>query len=299
MTTASAVAGATRVLGAGIAHWQVPATETLPAFPAIVLYPTPVPTSVANIGPYPFAATLDAPPAPGRYPLCVLSHGGGGSHLLYRSIAAHLAEHGWMVVCPEHPFDNRNDRSRVGTDDAARDRPQHLVQTINALLMDERWGTHVAADRIAVIGHSMGGMAALALGGGTPWSMARVPLGTITDARVRAAVLLAPAIEWFCAPGALDGVRVPLLVMVGEHDPITPAERCREILQALPPTAPLTFDVVEAGGHFAFITPFPPAMRRPDFPPSVDPAGFDRDAFHQQLPSRVRAFLEATVLNSP
>jgi predicted dienelactone hydrolase len=284
--------------GAGLAHWQVPATDVLPSFPSIVIYPSPVSNGSATVGPYTFAVTLDAPMAPGRHPLCVVSHGGGGSHLLYRSIASHLAECGWIVVCPEHPYDNRNDRSRVNTDQAARDRPRHLAHTIDALLAHETWGAHIGAECIGAVGHSMGGFAALALGGGQPWSMQRVPLHTITDPRIRAAVLLAPAIEWFGAPGALDGVRIPLLTMVGEHDPVTPAERVQHVLRALPPTVPLTLEVVPGAGHFAFITPFPPPMRRPDFPPSTDPPGFDRDAFHEQLPQRLARFLEETVLRS-
>jgi predicted dienelactone hydrolase len=284
--------------GAGLSHWQVPATDTLPSFPAIVLYPSTIATGTANIGPYTFAATLDAPVAPGRHPLCVISHGGGGSHLLYRSIASHLAERGWVVVCPEHPFDNRNDRSRVNTDEAARDRPRHLVHTIDALLAHETWGAHIDAQYIGAVGHSMGGFAALALGGGQPWSMQRVPLDTVADARIGTAVLLAPAIEWFRAHRALDSVRIPLLTMVGEHDPVTPAERVQHVLRALPPTVPSTIEVVPGAGHFAFITPFPAEMRRPDFPPSVDPPGFDREAFHERLPSRIAQFLDETVLSS-
>lgn len=283
--------------GAGLAPWQVPATDTLPSFPAIIVYPSPVATGSTTIGPYTFAATRDAPVAPGRHPLCLISHGGGGSHLLYRSIASHLAERGWVVVCPEHPYDNRNDRSRVNTDEAARDRPRHLTHTIDALLAHPTWGAHVDVQRIAVAGHSMGGFAALAMGGGQPWSMSRVPLGTVADERVRAAVLLAPAIDWYCAPGALDGVHIPLLTMVGEHDPVTPAERVREVLRALPAAVSLTLAVVPGAGHFAFITPFPAEMRRPDFPPSADPPGFDREAFHATLPSRIARFLEDHVLS--
>ena len=283
--------------GAGLALWQVPASDTLPSFPAVVFYPSPVATGTTTVGPYTFAATRDAAVAPGRHPLCLISHGGGGSHLLYRSIASHLAERGWIVVCPEHPYDNRNDRSRVNTDEAARDRPRHLTHTIDALLAHETWGAHIDAGRIGVVGHSMGGFAALAMGGGQPWSMTRVPLDTRADDRISAAVLLAPAVGWFGAPGALDGVRIPLLVMVGEHDPVTPAGQVREVLAALPPAVPLTLDVVPGAGHFAFITPFPAEMRRPDFPPSVDPPGFDREAFHATLPSRIARFLEDHVLS--
>lgn len=284
--------------GVGLANWQVPASADLPPFPAIVLYPASIPTTGASIGPFTFTATLDAPLAGGVFPLCVISHGGGGSHLSYRSIASHLAACGWVVVCPEHPFDNRNDRSRTNTDEAARDRPRHIVHTIDSLLTDARFGAHIDRAHMAMVGHSMGGFTALALCGGQPWSITRVPLGTISDPRIRAAVLLAPAVEWYRAPGALDQVTAPLLVLAGEHDPVTPLAPIREILAALPHQERLKMEVVPGAGHFSFMTPFPPALARPDFPPANDPPGFDRDAYHTRLPLQVEAFLRERVLSS-
>lgn len=66
-------------------------------------YPTAGPSAGTTIGPYFFDAASDAAPAVGRVLLCVISHGGGGSHLLYRSIGTPLAASGYVVVSPEHP----------------------------------------------------------------------------------------------------------------------------------------------------------------------------------------------------
>lgn len=244
-----------------------------------------------EIGPYHFDATPNARPASGSFPLCVISHGGGGSHLLYRSISTWLAAKGFVVVSPEHPGDNRNDRSTSDTDQAAVDRPRHASRAIDAVLGDPLLGEVVDPMRIAALGHSMGGYTALALVGGQPWSRSGQPIPTTSDSRIRAAVLLAPSTDWFLAPAALSSVSVPLLVVAGEHDEITPAGRIQQAMAGLRPETPIILEVIAGAGHFSFLTPFPAHMCRADFPPSIDPAGFDRDAFHRELPRRIEEFL--------
>jgi len=263
--------------------------------PCVVQYPTLAAPVQTSIGPYVFDAAPDAPIAPGQFPVCVVSHGGGGSHLLYRSIAGHLAAHGYIVVSPEHAGDNRNDRSLSNTDAAAIGRPGQTSRALDAVLADTFFESAADADRIAMLGHSMGGYTALALVGGHPWSRSGEALPVVADARIRAAVLLAPATDWFMAPGALDDVHVPLLALAGERDPITPAESIRKVLSQLPASTPLEFSVVAGAGHFSFLTPFPEAMQRPNFPPSQDPPGFDREQFHRELPETIRAFLARTL----
>lgn len=278
-------------MNVGVRQLAVPDPDSATPSPAIVQYPTTAPSTGLTIGPYHFDGTLDATPAPGRFPLCVVSHGGGGSHLLYRSIGAHLAANGYVVVSPEHPRDNRNDRSESNTDRAVQHRPSHASRTIDTVLADSLLGPVVDGSRIAAIGHSMGGLTALALVGGQPWSRTRVPIATASDPRVSVAVLLAPASDWFLAPSALEAVEVPLLAIVGERDEVTPPSRIQQALEGLPAATSLTFDVVPGAGHYAFLTPFPAAMRRPDFPPATDPEGFDREAFHLELPCRIETFL--------
>ena len=40
--------------------------------------------------------------------MILISYGGGGDHLLYRTINGFLAQNGFVVVAPEHPGNNRN-----------------------------------------------------------------------------------------------------------------------------------------------------------------------------------------------
>lgn len=288
----------------GLSHLSVADARLGLTYPAVVQYPvadlsgdaaTMEGAAGVMCGPYRFAATLDAPVAPGRHPLAVISHGGGGSHLLYRSISTYLATHGWIVVCLEHPADNRNDRSLVNTDVAAERRARHASLAMDTVLAHQALGSHVDVARVAAVGHSMGGLTALTMAGGQPWSQARVPLAVQHDARIRAVVLLAPATDWFLGPDALAGVRVPVLAYVAEHDPVTPPARVRAVLSTLPAGTPCEVREIAGAGHFSFLTPFPEALRRPDFPPSQDPPGFDRDALHRTLPGEIGAFLDATV----
>jgi predicted dienelactone hydrolase len=276
---------------AGIRQLQIRDEECAASFPAIVQYPTAEPACGTVIGPYRFDATLDAPLAAGTFPLCVISHGGGGSHLLYRSVGSYLAARGDGVVSPEHPCDNRNDRAHSNTDLAALHRPRHASLAIDAVLEHEWFRRAADESRICAVGHSMAGYTALALVGGRPWSRAGQPIATRADARVRAAVLLAPATDWFLAPGALAEVSAPLLVVAGERDELTPPHKIRQALAALPAGTSWTLHVVPGAGHYSFLTPFPAQMRRPDFPPSTDPDGFDRERFHEELPRLVHDFL--------
>jgi hypothetical protein len=48
---------------------------------------------------------------------------------------------------------------------------------------------------------------------------------------------------------------------------------------------------VESAGHFSFVSVFPPEMCRADFLPSVDPEGFDREAFQNTMLADIAAYL--------
>ncbi|MEN9866865.1 MAG: hypothetical protein RL748_2455, partial [Pseudomonadota bacterium] len=179
-------------------------------FPALLLYPSQQASRTTMIGPYAFDSSPDAPIAPGRFPLILISHGSGGSHLLYRSIAIHLARQGYIVALPEHPGNNRNDNSLENSNDNLALRPYHLGLTIAAVA--DALGASVNTDRIGVVGHSMGGYTALALAGGQPRSPAGEVIAVQADSRVKAMVLLAPATPWYHHADALRQVSQPILL---------------------------------------------------------------------------------------
>lgn len=268
----------------------------------LAMYPGVAPEQPVQMGPYSLSAAMGGPVAAGVFPLVVISHGTGGSHLLYRTLASHLARHGYVVVMPEHPRNNRNDNTLGGTATILMNRPRHIRVVMDWAFSHEGFEGSIEPGSAAVVGHSLGGYTALALAGGVPASFPnewpdRVvqPMTVTPDARVRALVLLAPATPWFKDPGALSQVRVPVLMFTGEKDGDAPAWFGEIVARGLPGPGQLTHVVVPNAGHYSFLAPFPPAMVSPSFRPSQDPPGFDRAAFHEQLSEDVLAFLNRTL----
>lgn len=270
--------------------------------PVWVLYPTRAPERLEHFGPYPLAVATGAPMEGEGLPLVVISHGNNGSPWTLRGMATHLARAGFVVALVEHPGNSRSDGSLAGTAANLENRPRHVRLVLDAVFADEQLGKRLAQTGVGVIGHSIGAYTALAVAGGRPSSFPNespdgqaraVPV--VRDPRVRALVLLAPASVWFMAEGALAGVDLPILMRTGEHDTHTPAMHAEIIVRGVPDPRRLDHRVVAGAGHFSFQSPFPPAMTRPEFPPSQDPAGFDRVAFQPVLHGEILAFLRASL----
>jgi predicted dienelactone hydrolase len=268
------------------------------AIPAWLLYPTRDPAGASRFGPYSVDVAVDGAPAGEGMPLVVVSHGTGGTPWGYRDLAASLAREGFVVALVEHPGNSRNGDQLAGTVANLENRPRHVARVIDAAYADALVGPAIAHGPVGMIGHSMGGYTALAVAGGKPSSMphesgdgAGRPVAITHDQRVRAVVLLAPALPWFLLDGALAGVDVPILLRTAEHDPYTPPFNGELVARGVPDPARVDARVVPGAGHFAFMSPFPPPMVRPDFLPSQDPHGFDRAAYQPVLHAEVLAFL--------
>jgi predicted dienelactone hydrolase len=119
-----------------------------------------------QIAPHTFASSRDATVAVRRFPLVIISRGGGGVPPLYRTIATHLAANGFVVVAPEHAGNNQRENTLRNTHDTVVRRVRHRSLTIDAVLADPPLGSHIDAGNTAALGHSIGGTAALALAGG-------------------------------------------------------------------------------------------------------------------------------------
>lgn len=269
------------------------------AFPALVMYPSHAPERPERIGPYTLQVAMNEPIANGLFPLVVISHGSGGSHLVYRNLAEHLARNGFVVAMPEHPGNNRNDNTLQGTAANLVNRPRHVKVTIDWAYQE--LGAFLVPGRMAIIGHSMGGYTALALAGGRPTAFAHESpdgqaraIDAVTDERVKALVLLAPAAAWHMAAGALSEVHVPILMLTAEKDPHTPPAHAEIIKRGLADPALITHRTIANAGHFSFLSPFPEAMTNPGFAPSQDPPGFDRLQFHTEMHQVILEFLHRT-----
>jgi predicted dienelactone hydrolase len=259
------------------------------SFPVLVHYPTTELSRPVSFGPYTMNVSPDAKIIDGKFPLIVISHGNGGSHLLYSTISTHLAKNGYIVAMLEHYGNNRNNNILENTTENLETRPRHVSLTIDFLLSDNWFNENIIQNKIAVIGHSMGGYTALTLAGGVPRTKEGVVVEVAPDLRIKAIVLLAPGTGWFM--NSLEKVTVPILMFTAEHDPITPKWNGEIVLNFVPDKSKVIFHEVENAGHFSFLSPFPSTMKSPNFLPSTDPIGFDREKFHTQLPTEILDFL--------
>ena len=263
------------------------------AFPVLVLYPSSAPEQPERFGPYTLDVARDGVIAEGAFALVVISHGTGSSHLVMRDLGAHLARHGFVVAMLEHPRNNRNNNDLAYTAANLENRPRHVRLAIDWAVAE--FGT---LPPVAIVGHSLGGYTALAVAGGHPAAFAQEcpdgkarPLAVTPDERVKALVLLAPAAAWFLAPRAFSDVRLPILMLTAGKDPHTPAWHGEIIRHGVAEPALVEHRVIANAGHFSFLSPFPAAMTNPEFPPSQDPAGFDRERFHAEMNAGVLEFL--------
>ncbi|MDJ1504915.1 alpha/beta hydrolase family protein [Xanthocytophaga agilis] len=281
----------------GSRQLQIHDEENELSFPVLVQYPTYTAATPTSFGPYVMDVSVDAEIAEGSFPLVIISHGNGGSHLLYRTISIHLVRNGYIVAMLEHYGNNRNNNTLENTTLNLQYRPRHVSMTIEQLLTESWLQAFVVQDKIAVIGHSMGGYTALAVAGGVPRTLEGERVDVTSNPRIKAIVLLAPGAGWF--KDSLSKVTIPILMFMAEHDPVTPAWNAEVVLASVPDSSQVIHKVVENAGHFSFLSPFPETMRRPDFRPSTDPPGFDREAFHKELPVVVLTFLEETLNSVP
>lgn len=267
---------------------------------------------------------MEAPVAEGRFPLVMISHGSGGSNLTHRTLGMYLAKNGFVVGMPEHPFNNRHNNELQYTVQNMIYRPRHLRLAIDEVFSHEKFKNHLDIARVAVIGHSVGGYTALALTGGIPHTQALVefcqkpasadepywfslmrknginsqPIETTADSRIKAVVLLAPDVSLFMSAGALRHVHVPVLLLLAAKD-YMPLETIEVLSNGLPTRSQLTHRIVPHAGHYSFLSPFPESIKTRVGDAARDPAGFDREQFHQELNLEVLHFLQSPKFSCP
>ncbi|CAN7665800.1 alpha/beta hydrolase family protein [Aminobacter sp. LjRoot7] len=110
------------------------------------------------------AASVDAPAVPGRHPLVLLSHGSGSSVKAMGWLATELAKAGFVVAGPNHPGTTSGFSTPAETPKLWQ-RAGDLSAVIDALVKDPAWNSVVDADRIGVVGFSLGGATAMELSG--------------------------------------------------------------------------------------------------------------------------------------
>ena len=247
-------------------------------------------------------------------PLVIISHGNGGFFLSHFDTAISMADAGFVVVSVTHTGDNYADQSR-STD--VMDRPRQIGRVLEHML--STWDGHAMVDpaRIGMFGFSSGAFTTLLEIGGVPdlatigptcaqypgdyvcrllartggnaTAPATAGMNDLADARIKAAVVVAPALGFTFGADGLRNVKVPVQLWRAEKDVIVPHPRYAEAVRLALPQAP-DYHVVPNAGHFDFLAPCSGALTAVAPAICTSAAGFDRAAFHDGFNAAVVAF---------
>jgi predicted dienelactone hydrolase len=221
-----------------------------------------------------------APMAAGRFPVILLSHGALGAATNYSWIAERLARSAFVIVGVSHFGESRVfgeatiDLATVA-DFGARTRDFSFA--LDFVLQRSKWASGVDGGRVGALGHSSGGATVAMLAGGQyrPEAMAAFCLSKegntdrgcgyragaptqtvsappIAESRVRAVVLLDPAVgPGFDSPG-LARVKAPALVVGSVANDFMPfALNAQRYAGFLPNAEAIRLDRGE--GHFVYL----------------------------------------------
>ena len=203
----------------------------------------------------------------GPVPLVVMSHGYAVDRKYFVGLATHLASYGVVVAVPEHVGSNLGQRLALEAGLSQEsflpsefvDRPLDITAVLDEL--ERRNGAdyqgRLQLDRVALVGHSMGGYTALVTSGATvnfdhlqgrclsrfievdtalllacralelPGAMARsLQDGSLRDERVQLVVGLSPVASLFGEEG-MGKITIPTVMLAGNYDlaaPIVPEQ---------------------------------------------------------------------------
>jgi predicted dienelactone hydrolase len=109
-------------------------------------------------------AFANAPLAPGRFPLILISHGSGAKMQDLGWLATSLVQAGFIVAGPNHPGTTSGDSTPIDTP-KLWERTDDLATLLTSMTSDPLWQSAIDKDRIGVLGFSLGGAAAMEISG--------------------------------------------------------------------------------------------------------------------------------------
>ncbi|MEN9518694.1 MAG: hypothetical protein RLZZ381_1282 [Cyanobacteriota bacterium] len=193
-----------------------------------------------------------------KLPLIVISHGLGGDLTTFGYLAKHLASHGFAVAVPEHPGSSAKQiegllnglESDVTPPSELINRPLDIKFLLDRLT--DRFGQKIDVTNVGIIGQSFGAYTALALAGAeinwgslnrdcpnldNSWNLSwliqclalQIPLPLVVtekelkDERIKAAIAINPLVSSIFGQESLSKIRIPIMLVSGSSDPVTPA----------------------------------------------------------------------------
>lgn len=172
--------------------------------------------------------------------------GAGGNPERHVTLLNTLAAEGCFVIAPH--FERL--ASPVPTEEELARRARRLSLTLDALK---------GAGSVAVgVGHSIGASTLLAMVGAQMWLGPGKQMTINLNEHLTRLALLAPPTGFFHAPGALEAVRLAVLVMCGSHDHITPPTQSEWLAENMPDRRTIEVRIIEGAGHFSYMDLPPP-----------------------------------------
>lgn len=269
----------------------------------------------------------DAPVFEGKHGLVVISHGFGGSWRNQQWLATELVRAGYIVAAPDHPGTTTFDRSPA---EAAKlwERPRDISRVIDRLLASASWSAAIDAEKIAVIGHSMGGWTVLEIAGarfdaahlkaecahypsitacklfptlqlGTDAVSQRLIQQDLSDRRVKAVVSLDLGLARGFTPESLAAIDRPLLIFAAGNDIAgIPARAESGYLTEHMQSASFRYREIADASHFTFMQTCKPgaaAIIEQEDPGDgivcTDAGKRSRDRIHAQVSGEIIGFL--------
>ena len=282
-----------------------------------IWYPSNVLPAPHSLGPFSQEVALNGPIAGQGLPLILISHGTGGSLASHIDTANALARAGFVVLAITHIGDSNQDQSYAGNRLDLTDRPRQIKAALDWMLSAGPAVLNLNPRRIGMFGFSLGGFTSLVLIGGTPelGRMAQLCESNpnapecafikkvhgdqlspnvetpqwVHDARIKAAVIVAPAAAFLFGPGDLHDVNVPIQIWRAQNDSLAPdgwnGAVVREALKVHPDA-----HTVQGVDHFVFLAPCGDSLAAAVPQICQDQGGFDRAAFHRTFNQAVVDF---------
>lgn len=316
---AAAVLLATPSFGSvGFQQATVPDSQGKPIAVGI-WYPSDAPAAPHPLDLFTQTVAVNGSVSGGRLPLILISHGAYGSLASHYDTAIALAKAGFVVAALTHTGDNSTDQSYIGNRKDLIDRPRQVKVVLDWMLSSWADRGKLDSGRVGMFGFSLGGFTTLVEIGGTP-ELPRMALLCSTrpdapecafikmshgdqlqpgavhpvwthDARIRAAVVAAPAASFLFGPGDLRAVKVPVQLWRAEKDTNAPDAWNSGLVREELPVAPEEH-VVPGVDHYIFLAPCSAALASAVPEICHDAPGFDRAAFHAAFNRSVIAFFQ-------
>jgi predicted dienelactone hydrolase len=272
-----------------------------------------------------------------RHPVVLLSHGFGGTGRQMTWLGAALARAGYVAVAVDHPGTNGIDGISAEGAYAPWERAGDLAAALDLVLGDPMIAPHLDGGRVGAGGFSMGGFAAALLAGGradfgnfnafcaspkraaicekqvefpadyaqlagtldTP-ALAEIrdrESGNWRDPRIKAALLIAPALGPALNAASLQRIGIPVEVIYGTADPVAPAASNALLIGRSIPGAGLI--PLQGVGHYDFLSECSEGARQARVVYCADGLGTTRRETHARSSSAAIAFFDATLRGRP